>query len=319
MQSNIFTSWLHKRGITDEVISQFGLTVCDHGSMIECLRIPVSDETGILFSKYRRNPLEDKKPKYIYDSGSSAVLYGRSQCDAHGAKQILITEGELDALVAWSSNIPAVSSTGGAMTFFPEWVQWFLDGDKDVIVCFDNDAAGGRGMARVVRMLPKVRVMFLPDRPGVKDISDYVAAGGDLHALMRSARMFISKEDVINDMSERKALWKSTFFHDAFIEELEKEERAVSREVRVSRELPEGITDDVVANARNYPIDKLIELNKNKCNCLWHKEKTASLHYYRDSNKLWCFGSCGRGFDAIDVYMKTHNVRFTEAVKALNV
>lgn len=317
MQPNIFTrdsvwvSWLHKRGITDTVISKFNLSETSHGSLLNCLKIPV--ECDAPFNKYRRNPTDDQKPKYIYDTGTIAALYGKKQCEEVTAKNVLITEGELDALVAWSANIPAVSSTGGAMTFKQEWVEWLTD--KSVTICFDNDEAGGKGMAKVVYAVPRAKVLFLPDRPGVKDISDYVGSGGDLHALLRTTKHFTSEEDVRADMSERRALWKSTHFHEAFVALLEEErERRKREEKRVHAKTYDKAPD--VEKAKAYPIEDLLELRFKKCKCLWHNEESPSLHLF-SNNKMWCFGSCGKGYDAIDVYMKKNEVDFKTAVKDL--
>ena len=94
--------------------------------------------------------MQDDKPKYIYDKGSKISLYGWWK--AKTEKSILITEGEMDSLVAWSANIPAVSSTGGASSFQSEWAELFKD--KDVTICFDNDSAGGVGMVKTLKIIP---------------------------------------------------------------------------------------------------------------------------------------------------------------------
>ncbi len=181
MNENMWIDWLTKRGITPAIIDKFGISFQPHPVMGEAIVIPVFDATGVwAFNKYRRDPMQgDVKPKYVYDSGSRATVYGAYFI--HEESSVLITEGELDALVAWSYQIPAVSSTGGAGTFLPEWSSYFKD--KDVTICYDNDPAGAGGMVRVLSILPQASILFLPDRPGIKDISDYVGSGGDLNGL----------------------------------------------------------------------------------------------------------------------------------------
>ncbi len=298
--NNVITDWLNRRKISDQVIADFGISMSDHGGIV----IPIRDIDGVhLFNKYRRNPLSDEGPKYIYEKGGTVQLFGLDK--ALSAKTVLICEGEMDALVAWSYNIPAVSSTGGAQSFQQGWVEYFAG--KEVIFCFDNDHAGGEGMAKALDIIPWAKVLFLPDRPGIKDISDYVMNGGDLHDLIKSAISFSGMESVIQNRSDRIALWQSVFFHDAYIKN--HTEKPVARRIG-----PQVGSED----ARNYPIDRLVEFgSNNKAKCLWHNEKTESMHYFADTNKVYCFG-CGKSADAIDVYRKIHGCSFLEAVKSLS-
>lgn len=69
---------------------------------------------------------------------------------------------------------------------------------------------------------------------------------------------------------------------------------------------------------RHIPIDRFITLpSSNSICCLWHQERTPSLHYYKKDNKLQCFGQCGRGYDVIDVVMKKQNLNFKQALQFL--
>lgn len=309
MNEKIWIDWLHRRGITDAVIADFGLSFGPHPVMGSAIVLPVHLPDGSFsFNKYRRDPMQgDVKPKYVYDKGSKSALFGADKIGS--ASRVLVTEGELDALVAWSLNIPAVSSTGGASTFQEDWVC-LLEG-REVVLCFDNDVAGGAGMMRVLKLLPSAQVMFLPDRPGVKDISDYVGGGGDLNELLRSARRFENMQEVIDDRSVRLSLWQSVFFHDAYIEE-----HRVPVYVRTE---PIARSDgDDISRAKTYPIGKMLKFDKGgKALCIWHSEKTPSLHYFKKNNTVYCFGGCGKRGDAIDVYQKLHGASFGEAVRAL--
>lgn len=302
--NNVFSDWLHARKITDKVIEMFGLRVEN-----DRLVIPVFGSDGIfIFNKYRRSPLSDEGPKYTYDKGGKLALFGQVESMGH-AGPFLWTEGELDTLVAWSHNIPAFSGTGGAMSIDKNW-DVFL-GNKDVIICFDNDPAGGEGMVKALELIPTARVLFLPDKPGVKDISDYVSHGGNLNELIKSARTFSGIDEVVADRAERVSKWQSTYFHDAYI----KHHTKPAKKERAPRDPKIG---DKVTRAKAYPIDELLTFNHHhKASCPFHSEATASLHYYREQNKTWCFGGCGRGYDAIDIYQKLNNCSFKEAVEKL--
>lgn len=314
MQSNknVFYDFLKRRKVSDPVIKEFGLSVGNHYELGECLVIPVSDMEGnFSFNKYRRSPLSDEKPKYLYDKGGKVTLYGAFKLTKQNSKTVLVTEGEMDSLVAWSANIPAVSGTGGSMTFKEEWSTFFED--KETILCFDNDSSGGEGMARALKIVPHAKICFLPDRPGIKDISDYVTNGGDLHALLKTAKHFKDKEDVLADKADRESMWLSTFFHDAFI----KLERRAEKSEKRAWERSES--DDALVRAKSYPVDNLISFDRQgNAKCLWHNERSGSLHYYKDSNNCYCFGACGRVYDSVDIYMALHKCKFKEAVLGIN-
>ncbi|GAF89502.1 unnamed protein product, partial [marine sediment metagenome] len=197
----------------------------------------------------------------------------------------------------------------GATSFQEKWVE--LLKDKEVLLCFDNDEAGANGMVKVLDYIPNAKIIFLPDRVGVKDITDYVANGGDLPELIKSAKHFENRQDVQDDYAERNALWKSVHFHEEYFKNDDKKKKTTVRK----KVFKDSKNPDTYV-AKQYPIDQLLDFKQNKCACIWHNEKTASMHYYKDNNRVWCFG-CGKGGDSIDVFMKVFNVSFSEAVKKL--
>lgn len=72
----------------------------------------------------------------------------------------------------------------------------------------------------------------------------------------------------------------------------------------------------------NYSIKEELEsrgikVNRNGfCNCIFHKEKTASMKIY-PNNSFYCFG-CGRSGDVISVVMQLENLDFKSACKSLS-
>lgn len=304
MHNQYFKSWLNKRGITDEVIALFNITDYEHPTIGECIRIPITNS----WSKYRRDPREDVKPKYLYDTGSKITLYGADKITA-SHPYVVITEGELDALVLWSQNIPAVSSTGGALSFQSEWAE--LLKDKEVFICFDNDNAGAEGMVKALTYLPHAKIILFPNITGVKDISDYVAHGYDFRSLMATAKSYNGNADVEEDKTRRIPLLLPTTFHEAYLDY----HRRVAQRTE-SQNNYQG--EDTILKAKTYPLSNFIEFTRYKAVCPWHKEKTPSLHYYPKSNTAYCFGSCGRTYDAIDFYREAHHCGFKKAVEELN-
>jgi predicted P-loop ATPase len=59
-----------------------------------------------------------------------------------------------------------------------------------------------------------------------------------------------------------------------------------------------------------------IRFKDNKCSCIFHSEKTPSMHV--TNNKFYCFG-CNEGGDVIKLVMKLNNCDFIEAVKYLGL
>lgn len=310
MQDHRFIHWLKSRGITENVLTTFGLSVYDHPLIGECIRIPVRDELGaVLFSKYRRDPAVKMTPKYIYDKGSSAFLYGLREAFNTKPDTLLITEGELDCLIAWSHNIPAVSSTGGAMTWNEDFTKYVRSLAKKILICYDNDDAGASGMVRVLSFIPEASVVFVPERPGIKDITDYVAHGGNLNELIRTAHTYTSLEEVQEDRARRISIFDSVRFHDAYIKAHEVVEVPHARPVSTR-----GVKD--MHAVKQVPIPSILRFVRGKALCPWHNESTPSLHYYESTNTVHCFG-CSHHGDVIDVYRAVHGCTFSEAVAEL--
>ena len=78
-----------------------------------------------------------------------------------------------------------------------------------------------------------------------------------------------------------------------------------------------GITDEQITRAKEYPISEMVLFKKNIACCIFHKEKTPSLHYYYRENRGYCF-SCQKACDAIDVAMEVYGLDFINAVKKLS-
>lgn len=78
----------------------------------------------------------------------------------------------------------------------------------------------------------------------------------------------------------------------------------------------EEITPDMVERAREYPIDRLVEVDtRGFARCVNHDEKSASM--FTRKNFAHCFG-CNYHADVIDLYRKITGAGFQEAVKFLS-
>lgn len=88
--------------------------------------------------------------------------------------------------------------------------------------------------------------------------------------------------------------------------------------IRRPRKARKGdITLDNIRQAKEVPCNQLVEVDRNNmARCPLHDDRTPSLRWYRDTNRLYCF-SCGRGWDTIGFLMERDNLGFTDAVKSL--
>lgn len=306
MNDEHWRAWLHKRTITDSVISTYGIHWNPETRQIV---IPVRDEKGeLIFNKYRRDPMETTGPKYLYDRGGRTSLFGVEQMLV--GTSVVVTEGEMDALVLASHNILAVSSTGGCMSFQKEWATWFSG--RDVYICYDTDEAGGKGIVKTLEALPNAKVVFLPDDAGVKDISDYYARGGDIVPLLASAKSYPDVQAVRDDKVRREALWQYTHFHKAYIDEYERS--AVHSSGR-ARGMRGGGSD--LERAKSVPIKDFLTVNRSSmAPCPFHADSTPSLKVYEKNNTFYCFG-CDKWGSVIDVVMHVRQVSFKEAIEIL--
>lgn len=308
MNTDTIKAWLLGRGITESVLTEFEVS-CNSSVVI-----PVKDEHNMfVFNKYRRNPfLDDKGPKYWYDKSGKTTLYGAFKIK--DAKYVVICEGELDALRLWSMNIPAVTSTGGAMSFKEEWAPLF--DNKEVYVCFDNDHAGALGMVRLLKFLPNAKVILIPSVARVKDITDYMQRGGDFSTLMSNAKTYTQYEQVHQDRVEIAAHFNDTTFHDVWLEEYEKKIFDAQKD---TRDIPKSSGNDRITRAKDFPIDRIVKVGRNnKFLCPFHNDTTPSMHLYRKNNTAFCF-VCRKSADSIALYQEIHKCTFTEALNMLDV
>ncbi len=82
-----------------------------------------------------------------------------------------------------------------------------------------------------------------------------------------------------------------------------------------------GVNEIDIARAKEVPIVELlesfgVEFVRDFAVCPWHGEKTASLHYIKNRNCVYCQG-CHKHADTIAVVQHFKNVVFIEAVKSL--
>lgn len=83
----------------------------------------------------------------------------------------------------------------------------------------------------------------------------------------------------------------------------------------------DGLTDEMIERAREYPIKMLLPnpVRHKMTLCCFHEDKYPSMYVndVNDGNYVHCF-SCNKGWNPIDFTMSTRGYDFKEAVKYLN-
>jgi hypothetical protein len=94
-----------------------------------------------------------------------------------------------------------------------------------------------------------------------------------------------------------------------------KELRALTQAIK-GEERKGDISDEMVAAAREYPIEQVVAFTKGKALAWCHEDSTPSLTYMSKNKVAWC-PVCNRYFDAISVLMERDGLNFPQAVKQL--
>lgn len=169
--------WFHDhRGFTDETIAKYQL-----GWDSQRVTIPVRDEAGALVNvrRYQLNSTDGQKMLHLMAGSGPDVTTRLFPGDPIGL-DVLLVEGEWDALICQQNGIDARSMTAGAGIWNPTWTPLFAD--RVVTIAYDNDDAGRKGAVKVARILSSagvtVRILYIPNLPEKGDVTDFFVSQG---------------------------------------------------------------------------------------------------------------------------------------------
>jgi len=286
-------AYLNGRGISDAIIDLHRL-----GWNGRRIMIPIANQEGVVsFFKLARDPEDDfDSPKMLSTRGSSVELYGWERVRVK-PDRIVICEGEFDRLVLESCGVAAVTSTGGAGTFKPEWAEYFTP-IPEVFVCFDRDEAGKSGALRIGQMISHAKIVELPPEVGPGgDVTDFFiklkGTPAGFFDLLKKARTAPPNGQPAPRVVEKRA-------PDSIFSE------------RVSR-LKKGVP---IASV----VGQYVELRPSGMNfrglCPFHADENPSMSVYPSTGTFHCFG-CGMHGDIITFLMQHRQLSFGQALDAL--
>lgn len=285
--------YLNERGIPDALIHKHLI-----GWNGQRITIPIPDRDGKLaFFKLAKDPEDhSESPKMLSTRGAHAELYGWERVLAKPG-QIVICEGECDRLVLEGQGFAAVTSTGGVMTFRPEWAAAFQE-IPSVFVCFDNDTAGRMGTERVARLIPHARVAILPDEVG---------NGGDVTDFF--VRLGKSREEFLKLLETAEPAPQKDVASPP--------KREMGRVVTTPDEEVECLKSLVTIESIVGRYAPLRRRGKNFiARCPFHDDRQPSFVVYPATQSFYCF-DCQAAGDVFSFLMKVEQLNFPEALRVL--
>jgi hypothetical protein len=162
------------RGLTTKTISEYEI---GWDSSRNCYTIPIRSAEGDIVNvrRYQTRPKKGRRKIWGIEGMNSVRLY---PVKALNGDEIILCEGELDAIITNQNGFPAITKTGSALSWNAKWSAEFKD--KIVYLCHDCDETGQDANRRLGRALSKVareiRIMHLPypivEKNG-KDLTDW--------------------------------------------------------------------------------------------------------------------------------------------------
>jgi DNA primase len=285
--------YLHARGISDEIIDRRLL-----GWNGWRIMIPVFNRNGVCaFFRLAKDPDDTSDaPKMLSLRGSQVDLYGWEVLRLN-PKRIIICEGEFDRLVLEANGFEAITSTGGAGTFKPEWIEAFAE-IPEVYVCFDRDYAGRQGALRVAGLIGHAKIVELPEEVGPGgDVTDFFVrlakTSGDFESLLSQGQSAPPEKPVETTVA-------SNFRIDPVLRE---------RIEKIKREI-----------AVESVIDKYLELKPSGSAlmglCPFHEDHYPSFAVYSEKRNFHCFG-CGAHGDVLNFLQRVEHLSFRQALDML--
>ncbi len=184
----LLTNHMHRLGFTDEELTVGFLCGISKktGKPYDYFRnrviFPIIDTAGNVVA-FGGRVMDDSKPKYLNTSDTPAFkksrhLFALNFARKHAEERMLLCEGYMDVIALHAAGFEnAVATLGTAIT--SDQARIFAKYTKQVVICYDSDAAGQNAANKAMRLLDSVgvdvRVLKLE---GAKDPDEYIKKFG---------------------------------------------------------------------------------------------------------------------------------------------
>jgi 5S rRNA maturation endonuclease (ribonuclease M5) len=171
---SVRSAFRSRRGLSLETLRKFQI---GWDNIRAAYTIPIRDVEGKLVNlrRYQLDPPEGRRKIWGVAGVNMPSLFPVAQLDHH---EVIICEGELDALMLVQHGFNAVTRTGAADVWKPNWNHFF--DDKVVYLCHDRDEKGETANNKIGLALKgharEIYVIELPyelDPKHGKDVTDY--------------------------------------------------------------------------------------------------------------------------------------------------
>lgn len=179
-----------RRGLSDDTIAEFSI---GYHSEKRRFTVPVYDRTGVLRNVRYYSTRRNSNAKMINHTG-----HGETRLflpDALDSNEIVLVEGEMDALIARQYGFNSLAWTSGVSSWQDKWNGLFEG--KTVFICFDDDVRGRQNALKVAMKLTKAGAVchiVQLSIEGIKggDLTDYFHklgnTAGDFKEMMEESR-----------------------------------------------------------------------------------------------------------------------------------
>lgn len=180
------TDHLRQQGFSDSELTTANLTSQGRHTIYDRFRgrviFPIIDVRGNVVG-FSGRVLDKSEPKYLNTAETMVFEKGRGLFALNfaknaGGERLLLAEGPMDVISLHQAGFRfAVATQGTALT--PQQAQLMTHYAKEVIICYDSDAAGRKATQRAIPILRsvglQVRVLTIPEG---KDPDEFIKTRG---------------------------------------------------------------------------------------------------------------------------------------------
>lgn len=249
LDKNLFYTLFSKQGHSNTLLEGLGL-ISSNGTQVydvfqNRIMFPIHDLEGHVVGFTARCYLHDATPKYLntketylFKKGNILFNYHRAKENVRITKQVLVVEGNMDAIRLSSVGIKNVVALMGT-SLTKEQIDALRKLRAQIILMLDNDDAGERATFQVGNLLEESQIPFSVVRlSGEKDPDSYVLANGK-DAILENVKNAISFVDFkLNFLKKNKNLNEASDLADyikAVIESLKNNRDAILKEVTLQK------------------------------------------------------------------------------------
>jgi DNA primase len=158
-------SYLVDRGFSLPILRHFEIGFSERQQRVV---IPIRDEGFRLVGFIGRAIDEERKPKYLYSDGLKKAHTLFNIAHAKSYKEVIITEGSLDAIKVHQAGFPNVVSSLGANVSISQ-IETLEKYFQSIIILSDNDQPGDAMQCGIINRLPRMDLWVTENPEGIKD------------------------------------------------------------------------------------------------------------------------------------------------------